>query len=223
MSLSDSDNLDDSLAELDRDEQEKYADFNNKSGGESSNDSATSSDSDSDNENDKQQQMTNKEKFQQEKDVGYGSHLIGDEDCSEKPPLVVVVQGPKQSGKTTLIKSLVKHYTKHKLQTVQGNITIRAGKNQRLTFIECPSDVNAMIDLAKVADLALILIDVSIGFELETFEYLSLLRSHGFPNVMGILTHMDFFKDNKQLRKTRKKYKKRFEYEVGSDYKLFYL
>lgn len=33
-----------------------------------------------------------------------------------------------------------------------------------------------MIDLAKVADLALILIDVSIGFELETFEYLSLLR-----------------------------------------------
>ena len=40
---------------------------------------------------------------------------------------------------------------------------------------------------------------------------------------MGVLTHMDFFKDNKQLRTTRKTYKKRFEYEVGSEYKLFYL
>jgi ribosome biogenesis protein BMS1 len=40
---------------------------------------------------------------------------------------------------------------------------------------------------------------------------------------MGVLTHIDFFKDNKQLRKTRKKYKKRFEYEVGGGYKLFYL
>ena len=33
-----------------------------------------------------------------------------------------------------------------------------------------------MIDLAKIADLALILIDASIGFEMETFEFFSLLR-----------------------------------------------
>lgn len=80
-----------------------------------------------------------------------------------------------------------------------------------------------MMDLAKIADLALIMIDASIGFEMETFEFISLLNNHGFPNVMGVLTHIDYFKDNKQLRKTRKKYKKRFEYEVGSSYKLFYL
>lgn len=54
-----------------------------------------------------------------------------------------------------------------------------------------------MIDTAKIVDLALILIDASVGFEMQTFEYLTLLRSHGFPNVMGILTHMDYFKDNK--------------------------
>jgi ribosome biogenesis protein BMS1 len=89
--------------------------------------------------------------------------------------------------------------------------------------MECPSDINAMSDLSKVADLALVLIDASIGFEMETFEYLSLLNNHGFPNVMGVLTHIDYFKDNKQLRKTRKKYKKRFEYETGGNYKLFYL
>lgn len=37
-----------------------------------------------------------------------------------------------------------------------------------------------MIDLAKIADLALILIDVSLGFELETFEFISLLRVNNF-------------------------------------------
>jgi len=79
-----------------------------------------------------------------------------------------------------------------------------------------------MIDLSKIADLALIMVDASIGFEMETFEYISLLKNHGFPNVMGVLTHMDYFKDSKALRKTRKKYKKRFEYEVGTKYKLFY-
>lgn len=53
---------------------------------------------------------------------------------------------------------------------------MRASKNKRVTFIECPNDINGMIDMSKVADLALILIDASIGFEMETFEYLSLLR-----------------------------------------------
>ena len=33
-----------------------------------------------------------------------------------------------------------------------------------------------MIDTAKIVDLALILIDASVGFEMQTFEYLTLLR-----------------------------------------------
>jgi ribosome biogenesis protein BMS1 len=57
--------------------------------------------------------------------------------------------------------------------------------------------MHAMMDLAKVADLVLMCIDASIGFEMETFEFISLLNNHGFPNVMGILTHLDFFKDGK--------------------------
>lgn len=78
-----------------------------------------------------------------------------------------------------------------------------------------------MIDLAKVADIVLLIIDASLSFEMETFEFLSLLKCHGFPNVMGVLTHLDYFRDNKQLRKTRKKFKKRFEYEVSGNSKLF--
>ena len=83
--------------------------------------------------------------------------------------------------------------------------------------------MQAMIDLAKIADLALLLIDASIGFEMETFEFLCLLHNHGMPNVMGILTHLDYYKLNKQLRKTKKKMKKRFWKEVYDGAKLFYL
>lgn len=153
------------------------------------------------------------------------SHLLlqNNEETMDQAPLVVVVQGSKNSGKSTLIRSLIKHYTRHKISNIKGTITIRSGKNQRVTFVECPNDINSMIDYAKIADLALLLVDGSLGFEMETFEFLSILKSHGFPNVMGVLTHLDFFKENKQLRKTKKKLKKRFMFECGEEYKLFYL
>lgn len=50
-----------------------------------------------------------------------------------------------------------------------------------------------------------------------------MIKSHGFPNVMGVLTHLDFFKENKQLRKTKKLLKRRFTFETGDEYKLFYI
>jgi ribosome biogenesis protein BMS1 len=140
-----------------------------------------------------------------------------------EPPYVVIVQGPKHSGKTTLIKSLVKHYTRQRLTDVHGPITVRANRNLRLCFYECPNDINSMIDLAKVADLALLLIDASIGFELETFEFISILQNHGLPCVMGILTHLDNFKENKAIRKIKKQMKKRFWTEVYTGAKLFHI
>lgn len=136
---------------------------------------------------------------------------------------MVVVQGPKNSGKTTLIKSLVKHYTRQKLTDVHGPITVRANRNLRLCFYECSNDLNSMLDLAKVADLALLLIDASIGFELETFEFITILQNHGMPCVMGILTHLDNFKENKALRKIKKQMKKRFWTEAYNGAKLFHI
>jgi ribosome biogenesis protein BMS1 len=135
----------------------------------------------------------------------------------------VAVHGSAKSGKSTLIRSLVRYYTGHKIAELKGPITIRTGKNQRLTLIECENSATSMIDLSKIADFVLLIIDASVGLEMETFEFLSLLKCHGFPNVMGILNHLDFYKDSKQLRKTRKKYKKRFEYEVGGNSKLFHI
>jgi len=125
------------------------------------------------------------------------SHSYKVVDDTPEPPFVIVVQGSSESGKTTLIKSLVHNFTRHKISDVKGSITIRNNRNQRITFVECPNDMSSMIDLAKVADLVLLLIDASIGFEMETFEFICLLKNHGMPNVMGVLTHLDYFKLNK--------------------------
>ncbi|KAL6902026.1 hypothetical protein ACP4OV_004902 [Aristida adscensionis] len=148
---------------------------------------------------------------------------IMDRSIGEPPPFVVVVQGPPQVGKSLLIKSLVKHYTKQNLSEVRGPITVVSGKSRRVQFLECPNDINGMIDAAKIADLALLLIDGSYGFEMDTFEFLNIMQVHGFPKVMGVLTHLDKFKDVKKLRKTKQRLKHRFWAEIKEGAKLFYL
>ncbi|KAK9185515.1 hypothetical protein WN943_025871 [Citrus x changshan-huyou] len=93
-----------------------------------------------------------------------------DRSYGEPPQYVVVVQGPPQVGKSLLIKCLIKHYTKHKVSEVRGLVTVVSGKKMRLQFVECPNDINGMIDCAKVADLALLLINASQGFEMVRFH-----------------------------------------------------
>lgn len=141
----------------------------------------------------------------------------------EPPPIVVAIVGPPKVGKTTLFQCIVKNYAKQRLATIQGPVTVVAGKNRRLTVVECNNDINAMIDVAKVADLVLLLVDASFGFEMETFEFLNICQVHGFPRIMGVLTHLDSFKDSKKMRKTKKRLKHRFWTEVYQGAKLFYL
>lgn len=43
------------------------------------------------------------------------------------------------------------------------------------------------------------------------------------PRVLGVLTHLDLLKNNKQLKKTKKTLKHRFWTEVYAGAKLFYL
>ncbi|XP_075402896.1 ribosome biogenesis protein BMS1 homolog [Tenrec ecaudatus] len=141
----------------------------------------------------------------------------------EPPPIVVVVMGPPKVGKSTLIQCLIRNFTRQKLTEIRGPVTFVSGKKRRLTIVECGCDINMMIDLAKVADLVLMLIDASFGFEMETFEFLNICQVHGFPKIMGVLTHLDAFKYNKQLKKTKKRLKHRFWTEVYPGAKLFYL
>ncbi len=52
---------------------------------------------------------------------------------------------------------------------------------------------------------------------------LPLLQVHGFPKVMGVLTHLDGFREASRLKKTKKKLKQRFWTEIYDGAKLFYL
>ncbi|RKF62229.1 Ribosome biogenesis protein BMS1 [Erysiphe neolycopersici] len=142
----------------------------------------------------------------------------------EPPPRLVAIVGPPGVGKTTLLKSLIKRYAKETLSEPQGPITVITSKRQRLTFIECPSQLEAMMDISKVADIILLMIDGKFGFEMETMEFLNILASSGMPgNVFGILTHLDLFQKPQTLKDTKKKLKNRFWSELYQGAHLFYL
>lgn len=142
----------------------------------------------------------------------------------DPPPVIVAVVGPPGTGKTVLIRSLVRRMTKTTLNEINGPITVVSGKRRRLTFIECPAnDLNAMIDVAKIADLVLLLIDGNFGFEMETMEFLNIAQHHGMPRVLGVATHLDLFKSQSTLRASKKRLKHRFWTEVYQGAKLFYL
>lgn len=81
-----------------------------------------------------------------------------------------------------------------------------------------------MMDVSKVADIVLLLIDGNFGFEMETMEFLNILSSSGMPgNVFGILTHLDLFRKPSTLQDAKKRLKHRFWSELYQGAKLFYL
>lgn len=137
-------------------------------------------------------------------------------------PRIVAVVGPPKTGKTTIIRNLVRHYSKRNVKTVTGPVTIVTGRKRRVTFLEVGNDLATMMDAAKVADLVLLTIDASYGFEMETFEFLSIAAAHGMPKIIGVLTHIDGLRDGKQARTAKKKFKDRFWAELYDGAKLFY-
>lgn len=164
-------------------------------------------------------------KFRRAKDLQEKRHHVPlvDRTPVEPPPYIVAVVGPPKVGKTTLVQCLIKNFTRQFVSTITGPITIVSGKKRRLTLIECNNDVNCMIDVAKVADLVLLMVDASYGFEMETFEFLNICQVHGFPRIMGVLSHLDMIKNAKTLRHTKKQMKHRFWNEIYQGAKLFHL
>ncbi|CAG9538438.1 unnamed protein product [Cercopithifilaria johnstoni] len=141
----------------------------------------------------------------------------------EPPPIIVAIVGPSKVGKSTLLRCLVKHYVRHNLTEIRGPITIVTGKTRRVTFVEVSNDLNSMIDIAKIVDLVLLMVDASYGFEMETFEFLNICQVHGMPRIMGVLSHLDVIKKKEKLKHTKKLLKHRFWTEVYQGAKLFYL
>ncbi|CAD5232271.1 unnamed protein product [Bursaphelenchus xylophilus] len=141
----------------------------------------------------------------------------------EPPPIVVAIVGPSKVGKSTLIKALVKHYLRQNLTEIKGPVSLVTGKKRRITLIEVPNDINAMIDAAKIADLTLLLLDASFGFEMEHFEFINICQVHGMPKFMAVMTHMDLIKKKERLKEQKKVIKHRLWKEVYAGAKLFFL
>ncbi|PSR79330.1 hypothetical protein BD289DRAFT_375624 [Coniella lustricola] len=142
----------------------------------------------------------------------------------EPPPRLVTIVGPPGVGKTTLLKSLIRRYAKETITDPQGPVTVVTSKKQRLTFLECPNELEAMVDIAKVADIVLLMIDGNYGFEMETMEFLNVLAATGMPgNVFGILTHLDLFRKPQALKDAKKRLKHRLWSELYQGAHLFYL
>ncbi|CAG9577298.1 conserved hypothetical protein [Leishmania major strain Friedlin] len=140
-----------------------------------------------------------------------------------EPPLLVAVVGPPGVGKTTLIRSMVKFYSNRNLASVRGPVTVIAGRSRRITFMECPNTLASMCDVAKVADLVLLMVDGSFGFEMETFEFLNIAQVHGFPKMFGVISHLDTLKTGKAMKKRKKFLRHRFWHEVAAGAKLICL
>jgi len=139
------------------------------------------------------------------------------------PPVLVCVVGPPQCGKTTLIRSMVKFYGGRNVRDPRGGITVIAGRTRRITFFECPNTVPAMCDVAKVADVILLMMDGTFGFEMETFEFLSIAQVHGMPKMIGVISHLDQLKTSKALKKRKTFLRHRFWYEVAQGAKVLCL
>ena len=160
----------------------------------------------------------NENKYEEENNIHEPQY-----DPSENPPKLVLIQGPPRSGKTTLIRSLIKHYTGQTVSNPKGPITIKTSRKQRITLLECPQDMGSMSDMAKIPDIVLCMIDASVGFEMETFEFLAVLQIHGFPKCIGVASHLDYYRTPEKLKKTKQTLRKRLEVEVTKETKLFFL
>ncbi|GMR58396.1 hypothetical protein PMAYCL1PPCAC_28591, partial [Pristionchus mayeri] len=149
--------------------------------------------------------------------------LVVDRSPVLPPPIIVAIVGPNKVGKSVLLKCLVKHYVRTNLGEIKGPITIVTGKARRVTFVEVKNDINHMIDVAKVVDLVLLMVDASYGFEMEHFEFLNICQAHGMPKIMGVLNHLDQIPQKARLKSTKKALKHRFWTEVYQGCKMFYM
>ncbi|AFM98409.1 40S ribosome biogenesis GTP-binding protein [Encephalitozoon hellem ATCC 50504] len=135
------------------------------------------------------------------------------------PPAFVSIVGPSRSGKTTLMRSIVKYFTHQLIDTPRGPVTLSSSKEKRITLFESRADIHQFVDISKVSDLVILTINAASGLEMETFEFLTLLISHGLSKILCVVTNADGCKDQKHL----KSIKKRIWEEICPGIKFFYV
>ncbi|CAL6022703.1 Ribosome_biogenesis protein BMS1 [Hexamita inflata] len=135
------------------------------------------------------------------------------------PPDMIAVIGGNGVGKTTLVKALVKSYTGKSITDPQGPITVSVSSSKRITLFDVPNKLTAVLDIARVVDLVILVIDVERGIDTDIYEYLNIFQAIGFPKIFTVLTHEDKI-ENKYI-KTRKQLRERIYKEIAAGAKIF--
>jgi GTP-binding protein required for 40S ribosome biogenesis len=89
----------------------------------------------------------------------------------------------------------------------RARLQLTVPKAMAALMLHCSARIHLIVQV-------LLMVDGSYGFEMETFEFLNILQAHGFPKVMGVLTHLDRLPTVKQVRRAKKELKQRFWTEI---------
>ncbi|KMV65938.1 40S ribosome biogenesis GTP-binding protein [Encephalitozoon cuniculi EcunIII-L] len=135
------------------------------------------------------------------------------------PPPFISIVGPSGCGKSTLMRSMVKYFTHQLIDEPRGPVTLSSSKTRRITLFESRSDIHQFVDVSKISDLVILTINGACGLEMETFEFLTLLISHGLPKVLCVVTNVDGRSNPKYL----KSIKKRIWEEICPGIKFFHV
>jgi hypothetical protein len=142
---------------------------------------------------------------------------------SPKNLFITSIIGPKQSGKTTLLKSIINHFTRAKKWICSGVVSILNSNGEVIIFVENNSDILSIVNCTTFSDLIVSMIDGFLGLELEIFETIALAKKSGLKRYVFFLTHLDLFKTWKSLKKAKKRIKERLVKETNGNCKIFYL
>ena len=130
--------------------------------------------------------------------------------------------GPRQGGKTTLIKSIVEHFTNID-KWPNSNLTSISSSNEEIVILaENISDSFSALNFLKFSDIIVSVVNGFFGLELETFETTTIIKNSNLNRFIFVLTHLDLFKTWKSLKKAKKRIKDRLVQEANGNCKIFY-
>lgn len=115
-------------------------------------------------------------KLQRKAQIEYGTAKlprITRQGATPAPDMVAIIGSPGV-GKTTLTKALVRAYTGKSVTDPRGPITVSVSTTRRLTLYDVPSSLPAVLDIARVVDLVILVVDASKGLQTDVFEYLNI-------------------------------------------------
>jgi hypothetical protein len=135
---------------------------------------------------------------------------------------LISIIGPEQSGKTTLMKSIVNYITKIKRSDTSKIISILNSKKELTILIESGTDIFSNLQCIRLSNLMVFVIDGFFGLELNTFETLTASNNLHFKKYVFALTHLDLFKTWKSLKKAKKRIKDRLMKATNGCCKIFY-